>query len=183
MQPITVDSEIELRMLAPADAQALFAVTDANRAHLRQWLPWLDNVRVVEDTEGFISKCALLQQESNAYTAGIWWRRELVGVIGHNRIDWDNRITHPGYWLSAHAQNRGIMIRSVSALVQHAFDVLDLNRVEICTAVGNHRSTAIPTRLGFAHEGIRRQGEWLYDRFVDLNVFAMVRYVWPSRSR
>jgi ribosomal-protein-serine acetyltransferase len=181
MQPIKVDDEIELRPLALDDAPELFALTDQNRAHLRMWLPWLDGVRVVDDTQGFIAKALYTYQESRAFVAGIRWRRRLVGVIGHNRIDWDNRITHPGYWLGADAQNRGIMIRSVRALVHHAFDELDLNRVEICTAVGNHRSEAIPTRLGFERESVRRQGEWLHDRFVDLNVFAMLRYRWNAQ--
>jgi ribosomal-protein-serine acetyltransferase len=182
MQPLVIDSEIELRMLSLEHASELFALTDANRSYLRQWLPWLDSVRIPSDTEGFIAKSQFVYQENQAFTAGIWWRERLVGVIGHNRIDWDNRISHPGYWLGADAQGRGIMTRCVRGLVEHAFDALDLNRVEICTAIGNHRSEAIPRRLGFAHESVRRQGEWLYDRFVDLNVFAMLRHQWQLQS-
>ncbi|HYM35036.1 MAG TPA: GNAT family protein [Steroidobacteraceae bacterium] len=180
MQSIRVDNELELRMLALEHAAELFALTDANRVYLRQWLPWLDSVRVAADTERFIAKSILAYQETKAFVAGICWREKLVGVIGHNRVDWENRIAHLGYWLASDAQNRGIMTRSVRALVQHAFDVLNLNRIEICTAVGNYRSEAIPIRLGFVHEGIRRQGEWLYDRFLDLNVFAMLRYRWSA---
>lgn len=181
MPPIKVDDEIELRPLALEDAPELYALTDENRAHLRQWLPWLDNVRVVADTEGFIAKALFTFQESGAFVTGIRWRGRLAGIVGHNRIDWDNRISHPGYWLGANYQNRGIMIRSVRTLVEHAFETLALNRVEICTAVGNHRSAAIPIRLGFQHEGVRQQGEWLYDRFVDLNVFGALRCRWSSR--
>ena len=36
---LQVDEHIELRLMVPADAAELFAVTDANRAHLRRWLP------------------------------------------------------------------------------------------------------------------------------------------------
>ena len=182
MKPIVVDNELELRLLSPEHAVSLFALTDSNRAHLRVWLPWLDSTRVVSDTEGFIAKALLTHQQTKELVAGIWWRGKLVGVIGQNRIDWDNRIANMGYWLAADTQGNGIVTRSCRALIQHSFNNLDLNRIEICTAVGNHRSEAIPTRLGFAREGIRRQGEWLHDRFVDLNVFAMLRSTWLLRE-
>ncbi len=182
MYPITVDRELHLRLLLPEHASALFVLTNSNRAYLRQWLPWLDKVRVVSDTERFIDKSTLVYQESKAFVAGIWWNHRLVGVVGHNRIDWDNGITHPGYWLSQDCQNRGIMTRCVAALLRHAFNELELNRVEICAAVGNDRSQAIPSRLGFIREGIRREGERLYDRYVDLVVYGLVKSAWRLRS-
>jgi ribosomal-protein-serine acetyltransferase len=182
MNPIVVDHELELRLLVHEHAAALFALTDTNRAYLREWLPWLDNVRVVSDTEGFIAKTLQTYEQTRTFTVGIWWRERLVGVLGHNHIDWDNRVTHPGYWLASDCQGNGVATRCCRALIQHAFDSLDLNRVEICTAVGNHRSASVAKRLGFTQEGIRRQGEWLYDRFVDLNVHAMLRTTWQLRS-
>jgi len=182
MKPISVDSDLELRALASEHAPELFALIERNRTYLREWLPWVDSVRVVSDSEGFIAKTVSAYKETKSFTAGIWWRERLVGVIGHNRIDWDNRITHPGYWLSADCQGNGIMTRTCRALIQQAFDELDLNRVEICTAVGNHRSEAIPRRLGFTIEGVRRQGEWLYDRYIDLNVHALLKSTWRLRK-
>jgi ribosomal-protein-serine acetyltransferase len=182
MNPIVVDHELDLRLLAPKHATELFALTDGNRAYLREWLPWLDSVRVVSDTEGFITKTCEVFTTTRAFTVGIWWRARLVGVIGHNHIDWDNRISHLGYWLAANSQGNGIATRCSRALIQHAFDTLDINRIEICTAVGNHRSASVPNRLGFSHEGIRRQGEWLYNRFIDLNIYAMLRTTWRLRS-
>jgi ribosomal-protein-serine acetyltransferase len=167
MNPIVVDQELQLRLLAIEHATALFALTERNRAYLREWLPWLDSVRVVSDTEGFIGKTVQLHQETKAFVAGIWHHNRLVGVIGHNRIDWDNRVTYVGYWLAAECQGKGMMTRCCRALIDHAFDTLDLNRIEICTAT---------------NEGIRRQGEWLYDRFIDLNVFALLRSTWALRG-
>lgn len=181
MNPIPVDTDLHLRPLALEHAPELFALTDRNRAYLREWLPWLDSVRVVGDTEAFVTKTLRLYEETRTITAGIWWRERLTGVIGHNRIDWDNRLTHLGYWLSQDCQGHGIMTRACRALIQYSFDALDLNRVEIYTAVSNHRSEAIPRRLGFAVEGVRREGEWLYDRFVDLTVHALLKSTWRLR--
>lgn len=179
---VSVDTELELRLLSPEHAPELFALTDRNRAYLREWLPWLDNVRVVGDTDAFIAKTIHAYNDTRTLVTGIWWRGRLSGVIGHNRIDWDNRLTHLGYWLSEDCQGHGVMTRACRAIVEHAFDALDLNRVEIYTAVGNHRSESIPRRLGFTVEGVRREGEWLYERFVDLNVHALLKSTWRLRQ-
>jgi len=44
----------------------------------------------------------------------------------------------------------------------------------------NKKSRAIPKRLGFKEEGIIRQTEWLYDRFVDHVVYGMLIDEWQS---
>jgi ribosomal-protein-serine acetyltransferase len=182
MNPIVVDRDLELRLLAQKHAAELFALTDSNRAHLREWLPWLDGIRRVSDTAEFIAKADAVFRESRAFTVGIWQGPRLAGVIGHNRIDWDNRVTQFGYWLAAAHQGRGIITRCCRALIDHAFIEYALNRIEIQTAVANHRSESIPKRLGFAFEGIRREGEWLYDHFVDLRMYALLRSTWAVQQ-
>lgn len=39
----------------------------------------------------------------------------------------------------------------------------------------NHKSIAIPERLGFIKEGIkRRESQWLYDHFEDIVTFSLL---------
>ena len=73
------------------------------------------------------------------------------------------------------------MTKSCQAMVTYAFDTLKLDKVEIRCAIENTRSGAIPQRLGFKLEGIIKQGEWLYDHFVDLFLFGMLASEWDKQ--
>lgn len=175
-----VDDDIKLRLLEPRHADALFAAVDANRQHLRQWLPWLETNNAVSDTLQFIQMTQRQFADNTGFVAGIWFRGELAGVLGHNRIDWENRISWPGYWLAQGFQGKGIMTKSCRTLINHAFAELNLNRVDIRCAVENSKSRAIPERLGFRQEGVIRQAEWLYDKYVDHVVYGMLTSEWRS---
>ncbi len=168
----SLGDDAELRLLEEAHVGELYRLTDANRAHLRQWLPWVDDTRSVEDTRCFVRVATQQFASNQGYECGIWWRGQLVGTIGNHRIDWRNGSTSIGYWLGEAYQGRGLMTRACRALVDHAFRTLRLHRVEIRAATGNLRSRAIPQRLGFREEGILRDGEWLYDHYVDLVVYG-----------
>ena len=63
-------------------------------------------------------------------------------------------------------------------LVDYSFATLILNRVVIMCATHNKRSRAIPERLGFRHEGTACEAEWLYDHFVDHEMYALLRRHW-----
>lgn len=177
-----VDDEIKLRLLAPRHADALFSVVDSNRQHLRLWLPWLDTNGAVSDTLHFIQATQRQFVGNAGFTAGVWYCGELAGIIGHNRIDWESRISWLGYWLAEGFQGKGIMTKSCRTLVNHAFTELNLNRIDIRCAVGNSKSRAIPERLGFQQEGVIREAEWLYDRFVDHIVYGLLKSQWQSGS-
>jgi len=173
-----IEEDIELRLLEERHTEELFVLVNGNRHYLREWLPWLDNNRSIEDTEEFLRDSLEQFRVNNGFQCGIWYRGELAGVIGYHRIDWVNRATSIGYWLGAGFQGMGLMTKACRALINYAFDEMRLNRVEIRCAVENRKSRAIPERLGFKEEGVIRQAEWLYDRFVDHVVYGMIQTEW-----
>ena len=54
---ITINQDLALRMIAPEDAEKVFALTDASREYLKEWLPWLDNTKELADTKAYIEGC------------------------------------------------------------------------------------------------------------------------------
>lgn len=98
--------------------------------------------------------------------------------MGHVNVDRADRKTELGYWIAEDYQGRGIVTRAVRALIDHAFAVLNLNRVEIQAAQTNVRSRAIAEKLGFRLEGTLRQSEWADSRYLDHAVYGLLRAEW-----
>lgn len=175
-----IDDELRLRSLCEDDAETLFRVVDGNRAHLREWLPWLDANTTSKDSLAFIQATLRQEAANQGFTCAVEFRGRIVGVAGYHPIRWDNKSVEIGYWLAREAVGHGIMTKCCRVLISHAFAVYGLNRIQIPAAVGNRRSRAIPERLGFTLEGVIRDAEWLYDHFVDHAMYSVLKRDWSG---
>ena len=86
-----------------------------------------------------------------------------------------NKKTEIGYWLSESFQHKGIITQSGKALINYAFNEMNLNRIQLKAATGNLKSQQVAERLGFTKEGIERDGELHMRGFVDLVVFSLLK--------
>lgn len=173
-----VDNEVELKLLDIIHAEELFSLTNSCRQYLREWLPWVDGSRTIEDTKSFIQLTKQQFVANNGCQAGIWYNGSLAGVIGYHGLNGMSKHTSIGYWLGQKYQGHGIMTKACRAFVNYALADLQLNRVEIRCAEKNYRSRAIPERLGFMMEGTIREAEWLCDHYVDHVVYGMLAKDW-----
>jgi ribosomal-protein-serine acetyltransferase len=174
---------IEIRLFEPKDADPAFAVVERNRAYLREWLPWVDFTASPEDLRRFIVKVREQFSSGRGPQCGIWIDGAFAGSVGCHPIDWPNRNCSIGYWIEERYQGKGIMTRCCESLLDYLFDDLGLHRVTIQCGVLNTRSCAIPERLGFAREGLTRDGEWVNDRWLDLVCWGMLEQDWRARLR
>lgn len=170
-----IDSATALRVLREADAAELFALTEANRAYLRRWLPWVDLVTSEEDSRSFLRTVVEQREQGRGTTFGILYEGALGGVIGYLPIDRVNRIGEIGYWLAEPLTGRGIMTQCCRFVVRYGFLTLDLNRIQIACGTENRESRAIPERLGFRFEGILRARECVRGEFIDHAMYSMLR--------
>jgi ribosomal-protein-serine acetyltransferase len=179
--PFDLPGGYRLRAFEADDAEELYALADANRLYLAEWLPWAWESNL-EMARGFLDRARWQAEHDSGFQAAIVDETGAIcGVVGFHGVDWNNRTTSIGYWLAADRQGRGTMTEAVRALVSHAFDAWQLHRVEIRVAVGNERSSAIPRRLGFVQEGVLRQVERHGDGFKDNVVYSILTDEWPAR--
>lgn len=92
-----IDDHLEIHPRQPEDAEELFALTDANRNHLRLWLPWLDHCTSPDDTRKNILTSLEEADHGVSLAVCIWDDGCIVGVTGFNSISKVNRIGHIGY--------------------------------------------------------------------------------------
>src|SRR5699024_1350 len=119
MFQIQVNNLTFIRILSIRDAEMLFQLTDKSRSYLKEWLPWLDNTKTIEDSEAFIKTSLIGMEKKQSITAGIFYENQLAGVVGFNRLDHVNKVGTIGYWLGEEFQGKGIMTKSVEKLIEH----------------------------------------------------------------
>jgi ribosomal-protein-serine acetyltransferase len=174
-----LSASAELRPLVEADAEELYRLVDANRAHLARWMPWAEG-QTLAGTLEFIRSAIAQERDDDGFQVALTSEGAIAGTAGFHRIDRRDAITTIGYWLASDHQGRGLMTSAVEALVSHAFDAWELNRVEIRAAPENVRSRAICERLGFRQEGVLRGAERFGDEFRDLVLYSMLAADWPA---
>ncbi|WP_318778690.1 GNAT family protein [Meiothermus sp.] len=177
-----LDEHAELRLLQLHHAEALFTLTDANRKHLRRWLGWVDDTTSPYDTLDFIRGALEGFARGEQLPLTVWYRKKLAGTLTLFDIKPRHRTAEIGYWLGTAFEGRGLITRGVEALINHAFFEMGLNRLKIRASTQNHKSRAIPERLGFTLEGILRQEIWVGDRPQDLALYALLKQDWPMQK-
>ncbi|ARU63878.1 hypothetical protein CBW65_11480 [Tumebacillus avium] len=174
-------ADAELRLLEEHHAEEVYRLIDGNREHLREWLPFIDFNTSSADSLAFIKMSREQLAKNSGTNYGIFYKGRLAGVVGNHFIDWSNRLTSIGYWLGKEFTGHGLMTAATKALVEQAFAEYKLNRVEIRVATGNLKSQGVPERLGFVKEGVLRQREWMYDRWLDHIVYSMLASEWEGQ--
>lgn len=173
MREIKVDQNIRLKEIGFEDVETIFKTIDTERAYLSEWLPFVDETNDISYTQTYVQ--SIIDAESTELVCVIIYENKLVGLVGMKDTDFGNKKTEIGYWLSEAFQHKGIITKSCKAIIQYAFNELDMNRIQIKAATGNFKSQRVAERLGFQREGIERESELHTRGFVDLVVFSLLK--------
>jgi ribosomal-protein-serine acetyltransferase len=177
---VTELPSLVLRLLREQDAEELFLQSDRNRQYLRNWMPWVDDTKSATDTLDFIRRASIAATDGVQLHYAILLDEKLVGVVGFNRIEKNNRCATMGYWLAKAQTGRGLMTAAVKALISEGFRQVGLNRIDARVATGNRASQAVCDRADLKKEGVLREAEWLYDHYVDLTVNSILKSEWEE---
>lgn len=171
-----------VRAVDPADAAELADVIASNQHHLRPWIEWArDEARthdaMLESTRRMRGRFDL----GEAFTFVLVEPKSarIVGGAALGPVPADASASI-GYWLAESATGQGYATEAVSALVRVAFEVENLELVEIHTASDNERSAKVARRVGFQHDGTLRARLRSEDgRRSDRAVFSILKPEYP----
>ena len=180
MHAIPAGCDLELRPVRPEDAETLFWRSGAKPGAAAAMAAMGDGGIWPGRYAAFPAGQGGGELRRAVSTTGIWAGGTLCGAIGLHPFDERHRSSSIGYWVDCGHEGRGIVTHACRAIVSEGFSEYGLHRIEIRCATGNDRSAAIAKRLGFIHEGVLREAEWLHDHWVDLNVFGMLQNVWAA---
>ncbi len=145
------------------DPLELYRICSADEGieEVTRYTPW-DPHSTVKETAEFLDGCEKRWEDGEGATyvirpgAGEEGAGEIAGVCGLT-LDWDRRSARLGIWLRRRFWGRGYSGERAAALLDLAFDRLDLELVSVTHHVENERSRAAIERYVSAHGG-RREG-------------------------
>jgi len=170
---LIVDEDIRLKEIGLEDVEAIFGTIDNERSYLGEWLPFVYLTNNIGFTRSFVVD--YLNSDRINITCAIYYKDTFVGLVGLKDTDLANKKTEIGYWLSETFQHKGIITRSCKKLIDYAFEILGVNRVQLKAATENAKSSKVAERLGFGFEGIEHDGELHSRGFVDLKIFTLLK--------
>jgi ribosomal-protein-alanine N-acetyltransferase len=173
-------ARLDLRPLAPADADAVFAMrSDPVVQRYGSHPPWTDPQLAVDYIERNIQAMAA---GTHAQFAVV--RRADAAVIGTvtlYALDAQCRRADVGYALFVSEWGRGYANEAVTALLDWGFEHLDLNRVEADVDPRNSHSARALERLGFVREGHLRERWIVGGEICDTDFYGLLRRDWQAR--
>jgi len=165
------------------------------RQDLATYARWLDDPRVTEflemglrptrpkDAESFLK---LAEDADDAVVFAIIEREtgNLVGTCGLYMIQWACRraqfnilIGEPAAW------DKGYGSEAARLILDYAFDKLNLNSVQLGVNAENKRAIRSYEKVGYAHEGVRRQFIYRNGCYYDMAMMSVLRDECPASGK
>lgn len=180
--PALAGRGIRLRQLTQADADDLFDVFSDPRV-MRYWsrgpFRHLGEARqLIEDIDAGWRSDTLYQWGIEPDGAG-----RIVGTTTLFQLSMAHRRGEIGFALGSAWWGRGWARAAVECLIDHAFDALDLGRLEADVDPRNTASLGLLERLGFRREGLLRERYRVAGEVQDSVILGLLRAQWTPRER
>jgi len=173
-------SRLELRPHERADAAGLFAIfSDPNVMRYWSTPPW----RSPESALRFLERTVKAMASGEYLRLAITRAADgaLLGTCTYFNLESACRRAEIGYALAHSAWGRGYMHEALTALLDHGFGPLGLNRVEADIDPRNAASARTLERLGFVKEGRLRQRWIVNDEISDSDLYGLLAADWRAR--
>jgi N-acetyltransferase len=152
---------------------------------LWRWIP--SSVSSAEEMRGYVARALDEQRRGVSLPFVIIARgtEQVVGSTRYGNIDLANRRLEIGWtWVTPAHQRTAVNTEAKLLLLTHAFERLQVNRVELKTDALNLKSRAAITRLGAIEEGtLRKHLVTSTGRIRDTVYFSIIDTEWPTVKR
>ena len=178
--PILETDRLILRKLTMRDAQDIYAY--GRDPIVAKHVLW-DAYTSIYDVRGYLRFMLRKYRMGEPASWGIEWKatRQIIGTIGFMWIQHENASAEVGYSLSRRFWNQGIMTEALREIIRYGFNSLNLNRIEAQHETDNPASGAVMRKCGMVKEGTLRQRLLNKGKFVDVDLYAILRKDYTKR--
>ena len=176
-EPILHTARLTLRPYTEADIAELVPLVNTREVAattLRIPHPYTES-----DAKAFL---ALVQDPSRLWLA-ISLRDDgrQIGGIGLT-VDEKHQHAELGYWIGVAHWGKGYATEAARAMLRYGFENLGLHRIFASHFRHNPSSGRILRKLGMRHEGCQREHLRKWDKFVDSELYGILRQEWQVRE-
>ena len=175
--PIITTPRVVLRWISEDDIDSLYEIFSSPQV-MRYWStePLADREaaadlqREIADGNGSetMFKWGLALRDSNT----------VIGTTTLFNLNLDNGRAELGYAMSHAHWGQGYMNEALNALVSHAFEVMELRRLEADVDPRNAASIRVLEKLGFQREGFLRERWHVNGEIQDALFYGLLRREW-----
>ena len=164
LRPFTLDDAPDVQRLA-----GTFAIADTTRVVPH---PYLDGMAEawISTHENPVEATLQIQLAVQEAVTG-----KLAGAISLVEISHQDSRAEMGYWIGQPFRGQGYCTEAAHALLDYAFQTLDLNRVCARYLKRNPASGRVLEKLGMREEGCLRQHNKKWDNFEDVVICGILR--------
>ena len=103
-----------------------------------------------------------------------------AGTVSFHEVSDDGRTAELGYWIAPARQGEGYATAAVRLLLAYGFEQRGFHRVEARIFERNEASRAVVEKMGFTHEGRKREAEFIDGAYRDVGLYGLLAGEWRA---
>lgn len=181
LKPITLTTErLTLRWMTNNDVDAQYALF-SDPAITRYWSSpaWTD----IAQARAYVEKTIAEYKDSSGLRFAVVLQAtgEMIGSVKLYDFDDANRRCAVGYALQQSYWGKGFVSEAMTAVLRHAFEEFNMNRIEADVDPRNDASAKVLERQGFVKEGFLRERWIVNNEICDTAFYGLLRRDWTPR--
>jgi len=166
---------VRIRRSEVADAERTLASVRASMPELARWTSWAHEGYSLEDARIWLDLSVEGWEKGTQYSfiAIDVATGEVLGDCSISQINRLNGFANLGYWVRSTATGQGLGSTLARRVARFGVEAVQLNRLEILTAIGNRASQRVAEKAGATREGVLRSRLILGEEILDAVLFSL----------
>ncbi len=172
--PELTTERLHLRRIIESDIDSMFAIR--SNPEVMKYVPRA----LAKSNDDALVHIRTIEERIQSGT-GINWAitikgtTEMIGVIGHYRLEPENFRAEIGYMMLPQFHGKGYITEAVATVVRFGFDVMKLHSIEAVVHPNNVASARVLEKNKFLKEGHLRENVFFEGRFVDSVYYSLLK--------